>query len=1320
MKTKILIFSLLLCICNLQISAQLIDTIIGDALNLGGNCFLITPEATGKKGGIWYGNPIDFSNDFTIYYQNNFGDLDRNGADGMALVFKTTPDAAIGSTGGGIGYLGINNSLIVEFDTWLNGNVGDPSYDHLAIMKNGNNSHNSTDNLAGPVQASSSSANIEDGIFHDVKVQWDATTQVLSVFFDCELRLALTEDIKNTVFGGDSSVFFGFVGSTGGAINRQEVCFNSISFVENLVVPENENICLGQEINIDATIPSGNSYSWLPTIGVSDAEIANPDFSPTETTDYTVTITDNCGELTDYTVTITVSSISTPTFAQIGAICVGDNLPDLPTTSTNGISGTWLPEINNTATTLYTFTPDEGECSTDLEEMTVIVNTSITPTFTQVAAIFNGETLAALPTTSNNNITGTWSPAINNTETTTYTFTPDASQTCAINQTMTITVNPIPFTVTVNNEIICSNGTATIVATPAPAGFYTYTWTVPVGVNNPGNVQSFSTLIEGDYSVSISKDNYLCNTDFEDNQIVNPGNFIIINQDSVPCWETSASDSKIEVWGDGMNGTDAYSGNQFIELNANVQSTLFQNFEIIPGSSALISFAHRGRNPSADDIMEVEIGPIGGPYTNLGSFSDGTNAWGYYSLEYVFPNDLGINYTIRFKSVFPVSSVGNFLDDISVVFLSNVSSEIATGNVSIINDVIPIFTQVDPICNGDVLALPATSNNGVTGTWSPTMDNTATTIYTFAPDATQPGQTCVVNQTMTITVNPLITPTFTQVDPICNGEALGELPTTSNNGVTGTWSPAMDNTATTIYTFAPDITQPGQACAVDETMTITVNPITPTFTQVDPICNGDVLALPTTSNNGVTGTWAPAIDNTATTTYTFTPDASQTCAVDETMTITVNPITPTFTQVDPICNGDVLRELPTTSINNIIGTWAPAIDNTLTTTYTFTPDASQTCAVDETMTITVNPITPTFTQVDPICNGDVLALPTTSNNGVTGTWSPAMDNTATTIYTFAPDTTQPGQACAVNQTMTITVNPLITPTFSQVDPICNGDVLALPITSNNGLTGTWSPAIDNTATTLYTFVPDATQPGQACAVNQTMTITVNQTVIPIFDSVAAICEGESLTNLPTTSNNSITGTWSPAMNNTETTNYTFTPDAGQCAITSSIDIVVNPIITPFFNKVNPIRSGDTLTNLPSTSNNGIEGTWSPAMNNTATTNYTFTPNPGQCAATSNIEIVISNINNAFSPNGDGVNDIFIIPILFNYLDFEIEVFNRWGTKVYYYNNNGNTSPSWWDGYATVGLLQGSSKPLTVGTYYYIIHLNNKVKEKITGWIYLNR
>ena len=279
-------------------------------------------------------------------------------------------------------------------------------------------------------------------------------------------------------------------------------------------------------------------------------------------------------------------------------------------------------------------------------------------------------------------------------------------------------------------------------------------------------------------------------------------------------------------------------------------------------------------------------------------------------------------------------------------------------------------------------------------------------------------------------MNPVITPTFTQVDPICNGEFLATLPTISNNGITGTWSPAIDNTLTTTYTFAPDTTQQDQVCAVNQTMEITVNPlITPTFTQVDPICNGDDLGeLPTESNNGITGTWSPDIDNTATETYTFTPDNSETCAVSQTMEITVKSlITPTFTQVDPICNGDTLAALPTTSYNGVTGTWSPAIDNTETTTYTFSPDTSQsnqTCAVSQTMEITVNPlITPTFTQVDPICNGDVLAaLPTTSNNGVTGTWSPAINNTLTTTYTFSPDASE---TCAELMTLEIVVNNIV-------------------------------------------------------------------------------------------------------------------------------------------------------------------------------------------------------------------------------------------------------------------------------------------------------
>jgi gliding motility-associated-like protein len=135
---------------------------------------------------------------------------------------------------------------------------------------------------------------------------------------------------------------------------------------------------------------------------------------------------------------------------------------------------------------------------------------------------------------------------------------------------------------------------------------------------------------------------------------------------------------------------------------------------------------------------------------------------------------------------------------------------------------------------------------------------------------------------------------------------------------------------------------------------LTVNArVLPTFTAVNPICDGEVLnALPLISNNSINGTWLPALDNTTTTTYTFTPDAGE-CALDNTLQIVVNPIiTPTFNAVAAICNGDVLAALPLSSTNNIDGTWSPALDNTLTTTYTFTPDAGQ-CAVTSDLTIDV-------------------------------------------------------------------------------------------------------------------------------------------------------------------------------------------------------------------------------------------------------------------------------------------------------------------------------------------------------------------------------
>lgn len=421
--------------------AQLQPNLVGDASNLGNNCFEITADDFNQRGGVWYDNPIDFSNDFVISFQANFGNKDLEGADGMALVFKGNSQPELGNAGAGIGYQGISPSIAVEFDTWQNEMFGDPSWDHLAVVRNGGPDHNSiANNLAGPVQASGISENIEDGLVHEIKIEWISNTQIFQVYFDCESRIELNLDVLNTIFSGDRTVYFGFVASTGSFANLHQVCFNSISFVEDLQLVD-EVICTGGSIEIDATIASGVSYNWLPIEGVSDPTLANPVFSPMVTTDYTVTITDVCGDIVEEDVRISVNPIEATFFDSVEPICEGDTSFSLPLTSLNGIEGVWIPVFDTTTTQTYTFLPTANPCAEQVT-MEVVVIPLETPTFEMVDAICEGASLSVLPTISNNGILGTWSPELNNLQTTTYTFTPEDGQ-CAAEFTMTIEVLPI-------------------------------------------------------------------------------------------------------------------------------------------------------------------------------------------------------------------------------------------------------------------------------------------------------------------------------------------------------------------------------------------------------------------------------------------------------------------------------------------------------------------------------------------------------------------------------------------------------------------------------------------------------------------------------------------------------------------------------------------------------------------------------------------------------------------------------------------------------------------------------------------------------------
>ncbi|WP_426484744.1 gliding motility-associated C-terminal domain-containing protein [Flavobacterium sp. 2] len=95
------------------------------------------------------------------------------------------------------------------------------------------------------------------------------------------------------------------------------------------------------------------------------------------------------------------------------------------------------------------------------------------------------------------------------------------------------------------------------------------------------------------------------------------------------------------------------------------------------------------------------------------------------------------------------------------------------------------------------------------------------------------------------------------------------------------------------------------------------------------------------------------------------------------------------------------------------------------------------------------------------------------------------------------------------------------------------------------------------------------------------------------------------------------------------------------------------------------------------------------------------------------------IYNAVSPNGDGLNDTFRIKGIESFPDNTVEIYNRWGVKVYDakgYNETNVMFAGYSDGRATIN----RNEKLPTGTYFYILKYNNgeKVKEK-AGYLYIN-
>jgi valyl-tRNA synthetase len=71
---------------------------------------------------------------------------------------------------------------------------------------------------------------------------------------------------------------------------------------------------------------------------------------------------------------------------------------------------------------------------------------------------------------------------------------------CSANSQVIVVVNPTP-TISLNCPALCAGIASDITATPSPAGTYTYNWTLPGGVTNPGNNSTVNTSTAGMYTV---------------------------------------------------------------------------------------------------------------------------------------------------------------------------------------------------------------------------------------------------------------------------------------------------------------------------------------------------------------------------------------------------------------------------------------------------------------------------------------------------------------------------------------------------------------------------------------------------------------------------------------------------------------------------------------------------------------------------------------------------------------------------------------------------------------------------------------------------
>jgi gliding motility-associated-like protein len=253
-----------------------------------------------------------------------------------------------------------------------------------------------------------------------------------------------------------------------------------------------------------------------------------------------------------------------------------------------------------------------------------------------------------------------------------------------------------------------------------------------------------------------------------------------------------------------------------------------------------------------------------------------------------------------------------------------------------------------------------------------------------------------------------------------------------------------------------------------------------------------------------------------------------------------------------------------------------------------------------------------------------------------------------------------GQICknVVQQTITINANPLITLSPAGPLTLCRDDVPIQIIENKNGFAGTgvfsgtgvsptglFDPKISGPGTFTINYLFTATT---GCTYAANMQVTVNPSPVVSIDVPEITLVEGSLTTLPAKAaiaSGNITYKWSPSLG-------------------LSRDDILNPIASP----------ADKTTYILTVTSDKF------------------------CSASAQILINVLKkpvAPNTFTPNGDGINDAWNIKYIDNYPNCTVEVFNRYGEKLFFSRGY----PVAWD-----GKYSGTDVP--AGVYYYVINLGS--------------